>query len=415
MDKSKVVAFETPEGNPRDILTGIIREGAVKLLAQALEVEIQSFIEDYQGLRLADGKQQIVRNGYLKERKVQTGIGGVPVRVPRSEDRSKSGIAYESVIVPRYLRRSKSIEELLPWLYLKGISTGGFEDALKALLGENAQGLKASTISRLKNIWTQEYQDWTKRDLSDKRYVYFWVDGIHMNARFSDGKQCILVILGCDANGNKDLVGITDGYAESAQSWKELLLTLKDQGLKDPPELAIGDGALGFWKAFREVYGNAKEQRCWVHKTENVLDKLPKILRDQAKSHLHNIWMAPGKEEADKAFDLFVKIYEAKYPKATECLTKDRQSLLTFYGFPAEHWRHIRSTNPIESMFSCVRLRTTKTRGCLSRETGLAMVYKLCHSSKKRWHQLNGIWLIKEVLNKVVFIDGVKADARMAA
>lgn len=415
MKNSNVVEFEKPEGNPRDVLTGIIREGAVTLLTHALEVEIQSFIQDYQGLRMDDGKQQVVRNGYLPARKVQTGIGGVPVRVPRSKDRKDVGIVYESAIVPRYLRRSKSIEELIPWLYLRGVSTGNFEDALKALLGENAKGLTASTISRLKASWTQEYQDWQKRDLSAKRYVYFWADGIHMNTRLADGKQCVLVIMGCNDAGIKELVGITDGYSEGTQSWKELLLSLKQQGLEMGPQLAIGDGALGFWKALKEVYGDTRKQRCWVHKTENVLNTLPKSLHAQSKQKLQDIWMAPTKDEANKAFDLFLKTYDAKYPKATECLRKDRNELMTFYDFPAEHWKHIRTTNPIESTFSSVRLRTDKTRGCLSRETALVMVFELCFVAQKRFNRLTGHWLVKEVANKILFIDGIRADAREAA
>jgi len=417
MENGKGIGIETLEvhGTSRDVLTEILRKGAVKLLSSALSMEVEALLAEYHSLRLTDGKQQVVRNGYHKERTVQTGIGDVSVCVPRVVDRGKSGIVYESLIVPKYLRRSQSVEEVVPWLYLKGISTGNFREALHALLGEGAKGLSAATISRLKSVWVEEYHGWEKRDLSDKQYAYFWVDGVHMNTRLSEAKQCILVIMGCDLDGNKELIGISDGYAESAASWKELLLALKEQGLSADPQLVVGDGALGFWKAASEVYGKTKQQRCWKHKTENVLDKLPKSLRPQAKRKIHDIWMTPGKEEAGKAFDHFLQVYRAKYPKATECLEKDREQLLTFYDFPAEHWKHIRTTNPIESVFSAVRLRTGKTRGCLSRETGLAMVFKLCHSAQHRWRRIHEAKLLKEVMDNIVFIDGVRENAREAA
>jgi len=298
---------------------------------------------------------RVVRHGYLPERSVQTGIGPVAVRRPRVRDRQPEGVGgrirFTSSILPPYLRRAKSVEELLPWLYLKGISTGGFGEALAALLGPDAPGLSPTTITRLKMAWADEYERWTRRDLSAKRYVYFWADGIYFRPRLDHDKQCLLVIIGADEVGNKNIVGLSDGYRESAQSWLELLLDLKRRGLTVPPELATGDGALGFWKALRQVYGQAREQRCWVHKTANVLNKMPKSLQSKAKGHLQDIWMAETRSDAEKAFDFFQEAYGAKYDKAVDCLTKDRERLLTFYDFPAEHWKHLRSTNPIESIF----------------------------------------------------------------
>jgi putative transposase len=308
------------------------------------------------------------------------------------------------------MRRSRSVEELLPWLYLKGVSTGDFSEALEALLGPDIPGLSASTISRLKETWQDELKSWQHRDLSSKRYVYFWVDGIYFEVRLEEAKQCMLVIMGADATGKKELVGLWDGYRESEQSWKELLLDLKQHGLQHSPSLAIGDGALGFWKAMRQVYGETRRQRCWVHKTGNVLNYLPKGKQQQAKQHLHEIWMAASRQEAEQAFDHFVAAYGAKYPKAVECLSKDRDVLLTFDDFPAEHWVHIRTTNPVESIFATVRLRTAKTRGCLSRDTAFTMVFKLCLSAEKRWRRLNGAEQMTAIISGVKFEDGVRVE-----
>jgi transposase-like protein len=348
----------------------------------------------------------------LPEREIQTGIGAVRVTAPRVRDRDREApggrIHFTSSILPRYLRRTKSIEELLPWLYLKGISTGDFGEALAALLGPDAPGLTASTIGRLKALWWQQYLSWQKRDLSAKRYVYFWADGVYFSPRMEHDKQCVLVIIGADEWGHKDIIGIVDGYRESAQSWKELLLDLKRRGLQSGPELAVGDGALGFWKALREVYGACREQRCWVHKTANVLNQLPKSLQAKAKGHLHDIWMAETKAEAEAAFDFFVEAYGVKYDKAVERLLKDRERLLTFYDFPAEHWKHIRTTNPIESTFATVRQRTVKTKNCLSRKTALAMVFKLILSAKAKWRKLDGSSRLAEVIEGVPFKDGIK-------
>jgi len=399
--------------SPDDVLTEVLRTGAVRLLAEAVEMEVAEFIERYQDLRDASGRRLVVRNGHMPEREIQTGIGQVPVKVPRVRDKSGSGIRFTSNILPPYLRRTRSIKELIPWLYLKGISTGDFSEALAALLGPDAPGLSANTVSRLKSVWKDDFEKWCQRDLTGKRYVYFWVDGVYLAARMEE-KQCLLVIIAADEEGNKELVGMLDGYRESEQSWKELLLDLKRRGLEIGPELAVGDGALGFWKALAQVYGKCRRQRCWVHKTANVLNKLPKSAHKRAKAQLQEIWMAETREGAEKAFDFFVAAYEAKYPKAVQCLTKDREDLLTFYDFPAEHWVHLRTTNPIESTFATVKLRTYKTKGCLSRTTGLAMAFKLCQSAQKKWRKLNGLEMMAEVIEGVKFVDGVR-DERIAA
>ena len=356
-----------------------------------------------------------MRNGYLPGRKIQTGIGGISVRVPRVRDRgsgqeSEEIIRFRSGLVPPYLRRSKSLEELLPLLYLKGISTGDFTDALSALLGPNAPGLSAKSISRLKEQWVQDYDRWRKRDLSQKRYVYVWADGVYCNVRFDDARLCLLVLMGARADGKKELIAVEDGYRESEQSWWELLRDLHSRGLTMEPKLAIGDGALGFWKALAKVYGNTRQQRCWVHKTGNVLNCLPKVAQPRAKQALHQIWMAETRQDAYRAFDEFLTTYQLKFPRATACLAKDREELLAFYDFPAEHWPHLRTTNPIESTFATVKLRTAKTRGCLSRQTMLTMVFKLCLSAEKRWRRLQGYRRLGEVIENVKFINGVRED-----
>ncbi len=335
--------------------------------------------------------------------------------MPRVRDREKV-IRFTSSILPPYIRRTKTLEELLPWLYLKGISTGGFQEALTALLGREAPGLSASTISRLKAVWQEEHARWSGRDLSNRRYVYLWVDGIHFGVRLEDAAQCILVVIGATPEGKKELLALGDGYRESEASWREVLLDLKARGLKLDPHLATGDGALGFWKALPQVFGTTQGQRCWVHKTANVLNKLPKSQQPKAKAALHEIWMAATRQEAERAFDQFLTLYRPKYPKAVECLEKDRGSLLAFYDFPAEHWIHLRTTNPIESTFATVRLRTDKTRGCVSRESILAMVFMLVKSAERHWRKLYGIPRLAQVIEGVVFKDGVWEDAdRIAA
>jgi transposase-like protein len=354
----------------------------------------------------------VVRHGHLPEREIMTGIGPVAVRQPRVRDREASAaerIRFNPTILPPYARRTKSLEVLIPILYLKGISTGDFEEVLAALVGKDAPGLSASTIARLKEVWTDEHERWQKRDLSMKRYVYFWVDGIHLEARLEDQAQCILVIIGATPEGKKELVGFTDGMRESAQSWRDLLLDLKRRGLSAAPELAVADGALGFWKALGEVWPTTCEQRCWVHKTANVLNKLPKSLHSRAKRALQDIWMAETKRDAITAFDAFAESYRIKYDKAVDCLTKDRDALLAFYDFPAEHWKHLRTTNPIESTFATVRHRTIRSKGCLSNKTALAMVFKLVDGAQKSWRRLDGHNQLPKVIEGGKFTDGIAA------
>ncbi len=414
MKENSVVAFQNPSDFQEDPLTDVLRTGARRLLSQAVEAEVALFLDAHAALVDDAGRRRVVRNGYLPERAIQTGIGPVSVRQPRVRDRGDGALRFTSAILPRYLRRTKSLEDLLPWLYLKGISTGHFSEALAALLGAQAPGLSASTITRLKEVWGLEAERWQRRDLTAKRYVYFWADGIYFGARMEEEKQCILVIIGATDTGRKELIAIADGYRESAQSWREVLLDLKRRGLKKGPELATGDGALGFWKALREVYGETREQRCWVHKTSNVLNKLPKGLQNKAKSHLQDIWMAETKKGAESAFDFFLEAYGAKYPKATACLAKDRGVLLTLYDFPAEHWTHVRTTNPIESTFATVRLRTYRTKGCLSRKTAMAMVFKLCQCAQRKWRKLNGSNHLAEIIRGVKFVNGERQDRAAA-
>jgi len=416
MKDDTILKFADPAGISPDPLTDILRKGARDLLAQAVEAEVCDLMAKHAHLRDATGRQRVVRHGYLPEREVMTGIGPVPVKVPRVRDRGTGveKIRFTSSLLPPYLRRAKSVEELLPWLYLKGISTGDFGEALAALLGPDAGGLTSSTISRLKADWWAEYERWKRRDLSAKRYVYFWGDGVYFKPRMDADKQCMLVIIGADEWGNKDILGLVDGYRESSQSWKELLLDLKRRGLKKAPDLAIGDGALGFWNALREVFGETREQRCWFHKTGNVLNAMPKSLQAKAKGHLQDIWMAETKEDAEAAFDFFVEAYGVKYDKAVAKLVKDRDVLLTFYDFPAEHWKHIRTSNPIESTFATVRHRTKKTKGCLGRKTALAMTFRLMMSAKKKWRKLDGAFRLPEIIEGLEFKDGIKQEKHAA-
>ncbi len=417
MSQDNVIELKKPGPFIDDPISDILRNGARKLLAQALEAEIESFLSQYADFKDDQGRKRVTRNGYLPEREIQTGIGQVPVKVPRGRDRqadNESGrIRFSSCILPPYLRKTKSMEELIPWLYLKGISTGDFSEALSALVGKDAPGLSASTISRLKDVWQQDFEQWQNRDLSAKRYAYIWADGIYCNVRM-DERQCLLVIIGATKDGKKELLALESGFRESELSWTELLLDIKRRGLTHPPELAVGDGALGFWKALAKVYDNTRWQRCWVHKTANVLNKLPKSLQAKAKKKLHQIWMAAEKDEAEKHFDDFIQIYGAKYPKAAECLEKDREVLLTFYDFPAEHWRHIRTTNPIESTFSTVRLRTAKVRSCFSSKTVLTMAFQLCRCAERRWIKLHRPEKITEVIRGVKFVNGIEEN-RIAA
>ena len=399
-----------------DVLTELLRTGAQKLLAQAIEAEVEDWLEQHAGHHDARGRHQVVRNGYMPERTILTGIGPVAVQQPRVHDRrpNEAREKFSSQILPPYLRKTKSVEELIPWLYLKGISTGDFNEALGALLGPDAKGLSATTVTRLKGIWQEEYQTWSKRSLADKRYVYVWADGVHFNIRLEEGRQCILVLMGATPDGTKEVIAISEGYRESEQSWRTLLLDCQDRGLVIDPELAIADGALGFWKALPKVWAKTRGQRCWVHKTANVLDKLPKGQQSKAKAMIHDIWMAESRAAANQAFDLFVRNWEVKYPKATDCLEKDREALLAFYDFPAEHWLHLRTTNPIESVLATVRLRTCKTKGCGSRVACETMVFKLMESAAKGWSKLNGSLLLPEVIRGVKFVDGERATENAA-
>ena len=399
-------------GTFADPLTEVLRNGARALLAQAVEAEIAALLSCHADKLTDDGRQRLVRHGHLPEREIMTGIGPVAVRCPRVRDRVVEGserIRFSSAILPPYARRSKSLEVLIPVLYLKGVSSGDFEEALAALLGKDVGGLSASTIARLKEAWSEEHVRWSKRDLSAKRYVYFWVDGIHVQARLEDHAQCLLVIIGATPEGKKELVGRTDGVRESAQSWKDLLLDLKRRGLSMSPELAIADGALGFWQAIEEVWPKTRGQRCWVHKTANVLNKLPKSQQSKAKRALQEIWMAETKRDALVAFDAFLETWGVKYDKAVACLTKDRDALLAFYDFPAEHWKHLRTTNPIESSFATVRHRTARSKGCLSNKTALAMIFKLAEGAEKSWRRLDGHNQLPRVIQGVEFVDGIEA------
>ena len=403
--------LSTPE--IADPLTDVLRCGARHMLIQAVEAEAAAWIDNHARLLDANGYRQVVRNGHAASRTVVTGVGCMSVRMPRVHDRRPEGRRepFTSKILPPYLRKAKSIEQLIPWLYLKGVSTGNFTEALQALLGPACPGLSASVVTRLVATWQDEHHQWSQRDLSDKHYVYVWADGIHFNIRLEEDRQCILVLMGATADGSKELVAVQDGYRESEQSWTNMLLDCKQRGLTIDPKLATADGALGFWAACRKAWPATREQRCWVHKTANVLDKLPKRMQSQAKDALHQIWLASTRQQARRAFDLFVQTYQAKYPKATECLAKDRDVLLTFYDFPAEHWIHLRTTNPIESTFATVRLRHRKTKGNGSRRACLAMVFKLCRSAQNRWRRLNGRVLIQDVIAGATFADGVKEQA----
>jgi putative transposase len=408
-------------GTFADPLTEVLRAGARALLAQAVEAEVATLLSRYADETTDDGRHRLVRHGHLPEREIMTGIGPVAVRCPRVRDRVGEGsqrIRFSSALLPRYARRSKSLEVLIPILYLKGVSTGDFEEALAALLGKDAGGLSASTIGRLKEAWSEEHRRWSKRDLSAKRYVYFWVDGIHVQARLEDDAQCLLVIIGATPEGKKELVGLTDGVRESTRSWKELLLDLKRRGLSIGPELAVADGALGFWQALEEVWPHTRGQRCWVHKTANILNKLPKSQQSKAKRALQEIWMGETKKDALLAFDAFIETWGVKYDRAVECLIKDRDALLAFYDFPAEHWKHLRTTNVIESSFATVRHRTVRSKGCLSNKTALAMIFKLAEAAEKSWRRLDGHNQLPKVIHGIKFTDGievVRSQAQTAA
>ena len=389
-------------------LDDIIHRGARDVIHQAIEAELAQLLEQYEKVKTLSGRRAVVRNGYLPERAVLTAVGPVAVTVPKVRDRSGSGVKFNSALVPPYVRRSPRVSAAMPWLYLKGISTGNMSEALKVLVGEDAKGLSPNVVSRLKAQWAEEHARWNKRDLSQARYIYWWVDGIHTGLRAEESSegQCLLVVIGVTPEGRKERVAIGDGLRESKESWKELLLDLKARGLQHGPLLAVGDGAMGFWAALEEVFPMTRAQRCWFHKMGNVLNALPKSQHARAKHLLQEIWMAATRAEALIAFERFVGQYAHKYPKAAEKLIKDREALLAFYDFPAEHWQHLRTTNAIESTFATVRHRTTRTRNCVSRATFLGLAFKLVEEAEKTWRRINGAERIELLLKGVPFKDG---------
>jgi transposase-like protein len=406
MVKDNVVEFRGREAGG-DLLTELLRAGAQKLICQAVEGELEELLARHAERRTADGHAGVVRNGYLPERELQTGVGPVTVRVPKVRARTGDPVTFRSALVPPYVRKTKSLQAALPWLYLKGISTGEMGEALAVLVGPEAKGLSASTVSRLKQEWAEEYRRWREARLDKDRWVYVWADGVYSGLRAEQTKLCALVVIGVNERGQKHLLAIEDGVRESTQSWREVLLKLKSRGM-NRPELAIGDGAMGFWAALEEAYSEAQQQRCWMHKTMNVLNYLPKSAHAKAKGALHEIWQAETRVAAEKAFDLFIKTYEPKYPKATLCLQKDRTELLAFYDFPAQHWQSIRTTNPIESTFGTIRHRTKSSKGCLSRDGMLHMMFKLGQCAQNNWRRLRGFDYLAKVITGVKFKDGIE-------
>ena len=415
-----IIALRQPESFD-DPLTEIARDGARRMLAAALRAEADAFVAQHAEDVLPDGRQRVVRHGYGPERSIQTGIGALDVRRPKVRDRAagqdEDKIRFTSGILPKWARRSRSLDALLPVLYLRGISTGDFQEALAAILGKDAPNLSPSVISRLAGEWQQEYDRWQRRDLSARRYVYIWADGVYLQARMEPQAECILVILGATPEGKKEVVGFQVGVRESAQSWRELLIDIKARGLAVPPEVAVGDGAMGFWKALDEVFPGTRHQRCWVHKIANVLNKFPKSMQPTVKADLREIWQADTRVAAETAMDTFSAKYGAKYEKAVTCLTKDKEALLTFYDFPGEHWDHLRTGNPIESVFATVRHRTARTKGALSQKTAKLMVFKLVQAAAKTWRRLKGANQLPLVIEGVTFTDGVaeKDTANRAA
>jgi putative transposase len=390
-----------------DPLTDLLKTGARALIQQAIEAELQAFMGEYAKVTDLRGRQTVVRNGYLPEREIVTGVGNVTVKIPKVRDRSGGGIKFNSSLVPPYIRKAKRVEAALPWLYLRGISTGDMQSALSVLLGDDAKGLSPAVVSRLKAQWAEDYLVWNRRDLSKERYVYVWADGIYSTLRGEDDRLCLLVIIGVNEQGEKRLMALSDGYRESKASWLSVLQDLQARGLQDAPKLATGDGALGFWAALNEVWPTTQHQRCWVHKTANVLAALPDSIQGKAKAGLKEIWMAETKAQATKAFDSFLREFEAKYPKAVGVLEKDRESLLAFYDFPAEHWIHIRTTNPIESSFATIRHRTTRTKNCVSRNTLMGLVFQLALTAEKSWRKIRGFKRLPDVIDGIHFQDGI--------
>ena len=403
MSNDTTVPFLNPSF--RDEMTDLIRAHAQTAIRQAVLAELEAFLGRHADTD-GQGRRNVVRNGYQPAREVLTGVGPVKVQLPKTRDRSGQGRCFRSLILPPYLKKTRRLEAVLPWLYLKGVSTNDFDEALTALFGESFRGLSSATISRLKSVWEEDYKAFCQRDWRGHEMVYLWADGIYINARAAD-RRCVLVLIGCDAHGRKHFLAIDEGFRESTERWKELLLKLRDRGLKKPPKLAVGDGAMGFWAALSEVYPDTRQQRCWVHKTVNILDKLPKRVQPQAKSMIHEIWQADTRKSAEQAFDRFVATFGDKYPKAADNLASDRDRLLAFYDFPAAHWQHLRTTNPIESTFATIRLRTAKTRNCYSVDSGLALVHQLAMSAQKRWRKLRGFKQLADVIAGVKFINGI--------
>src|SRR5580765_6154292 len=410
-ETSNIVALRQPD-DIDDPLTNILRAGARQLLAQAVEIEVETFLATVKDLKLADGRARVVRHGYGPRRTIQTGIGAVEVARVKIRDRGAAGdgerVRFTSAILPLWARRTKSLDTLLPVLYLRGISTGDFQEALAALLGQNAPNLSPAVISRLTAEWQGEYERWQKRDLSARRYVYVWADGVFLQARMEDHGECMLVLIGATPEGKKELIGFQVGVRESAQSWRELLIDVKQRGLQIAPEIAVGDGALGFWKALDAVFPATRHQRCWVHKTANVLNKVALSVQANMKKDLREIYLAPNRASAEVAIDIFAEKYGAKYDKAVECLTKDREALLAYFEFPAEHWDHLRTTNPIESVFATVRHRTVRTKGSLSPTTARLMVFKLVIAASTTWRRLKGTNHLPKVIAGVRFQDGIE-------
>jgi putative transposase len=411
MSEDKVVCLRQPD-EIDDPLTEILRSGAQRLIAQAVEAEFAAFLGSHGDLKLPDGRQRVVRHGYDPVRPIQTGIGPVDVEKPKARDRgassAKERIRYASSILPKWARRTRSLDALLPALYLRGISAGDFQEVLTALLGKDAPNLSPAVIARLKGEWEGEYKLWQKRDLSARRYVYVWADGVYLQARMEPQAECMLVLIGATPEGEKELIGFQTGMRESTQSWKELLVDLKARGLSIAPEIAVGDGALGFWRALDEAFPSTRHQRCWVHKTVNVLDKLPKSVQPNAHADLREIWLSPNRAAADFAIATFAEKYAPKYGKAVDCLLKDRDTLLTFYDFPAEHWTHLRTSNPIESAFATVRHRTVRMKGALSQDTARLMVFKLVMTASKSWRRLQGQNQLPKLVGGVTFKDGIE-------
>ena len=391
-------------------LPEILRMGAEMLLKKAVEVEIKNYLQGYADIRTEDGQSGVVRNGYHRSRTILSSCGPVEVSVPRSRSRAEGILPFVSALIPKYMRKTLELEDALPLFYLGGLSNGDFIPCFEKLFGTRVSGLSSSSITRLKHVWSEELQQWRQRDLAGVKYCYLWVDGIHFNLRLSEGRLCVLVVIGARADGRKELVAVAGGHRESAESWRTLLRDLKERGMS-APLLGIGDGNLGFWNALRDIYPSTQHQRCWIHKTANILDKLPKSAQPQAKTMIHDMYRAETQKQARETYRKFIQRYQDKYQKAVECLCKDEDSLFTFYQFPAQHWQHIRSTNVIESTFATVRLRTKKTRGHGTMNTTLAMVFKLAERASQRWKRLRGYKLIPLVINGENFEDGILKNA----